>query len=134
MLDESIHPKTLGIVFETLTVLRYSTAGVIESWAKCPSTRPFHLSQGFALCAGNFFFAGARTFFRSLEAAIFLFSRVARLPAGSAVIPAISTDERITLGAQLADGQRLRGQNMISHPPPENGTSAVCKDGACHTE
>jgi hypothetical protein len=81
--------------------------------------------------AGNYFFAGARTFFRSLEAAIFLFSRVARLPAGSAVIPAISTDERITLGAHLADGQRLRGQNIISHPPICAGTSAVCKDGAC---
>jgi hypothetical protein len=24
-------------------------------------------------CAGNFFFAGARTFFRSLESAVFLF-------------------------------------------------------------
>lgn len=35
--------------------------------------------------AGNFFFAGARTFFRSLESAIFLFSRVARIPEGSIV-------------------------------------------------
>jgi hypothetical protein len=42
--------------------------------APAPSTR-----------AGNFFFAGARTFFRSLESAIFLFSRVARIPEGSIV-------------------------------------------------
>jgi hypothetical protein len=80
--------------------------------------------------SGNFFFAGARTFFRSLDAAIFLFSRVARLPLGSAVIPAISTEERITLGAQLADGTRLRGQNVISHPPSSSTSPLVMKDGA----
>ena len=51
--------------------------------------------------AGNFFFAGARIFFQSLEAAIFLFSRVARIPEGSLVLPAICTEERITLGAEL---------------------------------
>lgn len=80
---------------------------------------------------GNFFFAGARTFFRSLDAAIFLFSRVARLPLGSAVLPAISTEERITLGAELADGTRIRGQNDISHPPAaRGGASIVDKDGA----
>ncbi|KAG2448935.1 hypothetical protein HYH02_005693 [Chlamydomonas schloesseri] len=67
---------------------------------------------------GNFFFAGARIFFRSLEAAIFLFARVARLPEGSHVLPAIATEQRITLGAELEDGSVLRGQNQISHPPP----------------
>lgn len=55
----------------------------------------------FVIHAGNFFFAGARIFFRSLEAAIFLFSRVARIPEGSLVLPAICTEERITLGAEL---------------------------------
>ncbi len=67
-------------------------------------------------CAGNFFFAGARLFFRSLEAAIFLFSRVARIPEGSLVLPTICTEERITLGAELANGAVIRGQNQISHP------------------
>eukprot|EP00798_Chlamydomonas_sp_ICE-L_P029140 gene29140-32358_t len=66
---------------------------------------------------GNFFFAGARIFFRSLDAAIFLFSRVARLPLGSVVLPAISTEGRITLGAELENGVCIRGQNQISHPP-----------------
>lgn len=80
--------------------------------------------------AGNFFFAGARMFFRSLDAAIFLFSRVARLPLGSAVVPAISTEERITLGAELADGSRLRGQNVISHPPAPSTSQLVEKDCA----
>ena len=68
------------------------------------------------LRAGNFFFAGARLFFRSLEAAIFLFSRVARIPEGSLVLPAICTEERITLGAEMANGTIIRGQNEISHP------------------
>ena len=89
--------------------------------------RPHH-SNG-STCAGNFFFAGARMFFRSLDAAIFLFSRVARLPLGSAVVPAISTEERITLGAELADGSRLRGQNVISHPPTPRSKRIVEKDG-----
>jgi hypothetical protein len=66
--------------------------------------------------AGNFFFAGARTFFNSLEAAIFLFSRVARIPEGSSVMPVISTEERITLGAVLSNGLVIKGQNQISHP------------------
>eukprot|EP00210_Caulerpa_lentillifera_P000312 g305.t1 len=65
---------------------------------------------------GNFFFAGARLFFHSLEAAIFLFSRVARIPEGSRVLPAIETEERLTLGAQLENGVFIRGQSEISHP------------------
>lgn len=75
--------------------------------------------------AGNFFFAGARLFFRSLEAAIFLFSRVARIPEGSQVLPAICTEERITLGAELLDGSFIRGQHSISHPS-ESGTDNLC--------
>lgn len=69
-----------------------------------------------ALVSGNFFFAGARLFFRSLEAGIFLFSRVARIPEGSLVLPVIRTEEKITLGAELLDGSIIRGQNEISHP------------------
>lgn len=70
------------------------------------------------LLPGNFFFAGARVFLRSLEAAIFMFGRVARIPEGSVVLPAICTEERIVLGAQLSDGSIIRGQNAISHPSP----------------
>ena len=77
------------------------------------STEKFNFRSG---SVGNFFFAGARTFFRSLEAAIFLFSRVARIPEGSLVLPAICTEERISLAAELVDGSVLAGQNEISHP------------------
>ncbi|XP_024199584.1 uncharacterized protein YNL011C isoform X1 [Rosa chinensis] len=65
---------------------------------------------------GNFFFAGARVFFRSLDAAIFLFSRVSDIPSESLVLPVISTNDRLTLGCELSDGTIIRGQNEISHP------------------
>ena len=79
-------------------------------------SRPSSLCVPGVVNAGNFFFAGARTFFNSLEAAIFLFSRVARIPEGSSVMPVISTEERITLGAVLSNGLVIKGQNQISHP------------------
>ncbi|GMH05501.1 hypothetical protein Nepgr_007341 [Nepenthes gracilis] len=65
---------------------------------------------------GNFFFAGARIFFQSLDAAIFLFSRVSDIPTESLVLPVISTNDRLTLGCELWDGSIIRGQNEISHP------------------
>ena len=69
---------------------------------------------------GNFFFAGARLFLNSLNAAIFLYSRVSGIPPETAVLPVLrsETDRRVVLGAVLADGTLLRGQNTISHPPP----------------
>ncbi|KAK5825981.1 uncharacterized protein LOC108465570 isoform X1 [Gossypium arboreum] len=79
---------------------------------------------------GNFFFAGARIFFQSLDAAIFLFSRVSDIPAESLVLPVISTNDRLTLGCELWDGTIIRGQNEISHPtnvigPVDKGRSSV---------
>ncbi|KAG2687805.1 hypothetical protein I3843_09G068600 [Carya illinoinensis] len=80
---------------------------------------------------GNFFFAGARLFFQSLDAAIFLFSRVSDIPSESMVLPVISTNDRLTLGCELWDGTIIRGQNEISHPtygsmePINKGGSSV---------
>jgi len=67
---------------------------------------------------GNFFFAGARMFFRSMEAAIFLYARVSKLPRETMVVPCIECEdnERVTINAELRDGTILRGQNDISHP------------------
>eukprot|EP00208_Stichococcus_sp_RCC1054_P005366 CAMPEP_0206142102 /NCGR_PEP_ID=MMETSP1473-20131121/15574_1 /ASSEMBLY_ACC=CAM_ASM_001109 /TAXON_ID=1461547 /ORGANISM="Stichococcus sp, Strain RCC1054" /LENGTH=694 /DNA_ID=CAMNT_0053536961 /DNA_START=76 /DNA_END=2156 /DNA_ORIENTATION=- len=83
------------------------------------SSERFNFRNG---SVGNFFFAGARLFLRSLEAAIFLFSRVARIPEGSSVLPAICTENVITLGAELEGNAMIRGQNNISHPPRGAGT------------
>ncbi|KAK6264615.1 hypothetical protein SCA6_020049 [Theobroma cacao] len=74
---------------------------------------------------------GARVFFQSLDAAIFLFSRVSDIPAESLVLPVISTNGRLTLGCELWDGTIIRGQNEISHPtngsmgPVDKGRSSV---------
>lgn len=76
---------------------------------------------------GNFFFAGARIFFQSLDAAIFLFSRVSEIPRESLVLPVISTNDRLTLGCELWDGTIIRGQNEISHPTNEY-TKVISKD------
>ncbi|CAB1184519.1 unnamed protein product [Spirodela intermedia] len=78
-----------------------------------------HSSQYFCFSngsIGNFFFAGARIFFQSLDAAVFLFSRVSDIPAESLVLPVVSTNDRLTLGCELWDGTIIRGQNEISHP------------------
>lgn len=88
------------------------------------STKRFDYRGG---SVGNFFFAGARIFFRSLEAAIFLFSRVARIPEGSLVLPAICTEEHITLGAELLDGRLIVGQHQISHPSATDSPREVDK-------
>ena len=66
----------------------------------CPSSNA-HV----CVVAGNFFFAGSRTFFGSLEAAVFQFSRVARIPEGSLVLPAIRTE--VIEGVLNSDSQLL---------------------------
>ena len=81
---------------------------------------PFDFTGG---SVGNFFFAGARTFFGSLPAAIFLFSKVAEIPTGSRVLPAVLTEERLVLGAELKNRRRIRGQYNISHPCSNTDTS-----------
>ncbi|XP_024535177.1 uncharacterized protein LOC9637425 isoform X2 [Selaginella moellendorffii] len=81
------------------------------------STKKFSFGNG---SIGNFFFAGARIFIQSLDAAIFLYSRVSKIPVDSIVLPAISTNDRVTLGCELYDGTFVRGQNEISHPIKRN--------------
>lgn len=76
-------------------------------------SRRFNFQSG---SVGNFFFAGARIFFRSLEAAIFLFSRVARIPEGTEALPAVCSEGALRLGAELEGGGMLLGQSAISHP------------------
>jgi hypothetical protein len=98
-----------------------------------------HSSERFSFqngSIGNFFFAGARTFFRSMDAAIFTYSSISSIPKDSLVLPAVSTNDRLVLGAELQDGGIIRGQNMISHPSEteleQSGVRHVNKAaGAC---
>ncbi|KNC83920.1 hypothetical protein SARC_03855, partial [Sphaeroforma arctica JP610] len=86
---------------------------------------PFDYRNG---AIGNFFFTGSRIFFRSMEAAIFLYSRVSGIHVNTAVIPCIRTNSRVVLGAECMDGSVIRGQSMISHPPYKANSQLVDKD------
>ena len=65
---------------------------------------------------GNFFLTGARLFFGSLEAAIFLFSSITAIREPTHVLPVINTNHTAAIAALLEDGHTLRGQCEISHP------------------
>jgi 2-phospho-L-lactate transferase/gluconeogenesis factor (CofD/UPF0052 family) len=65
---------------------------------------------------GNFFLTGARLFFGSLEAAIFLFSSITAIREPTYVLPVINTNHTASIAALLEDGNTLRGQCEISHP------------------
>lgn len=65
---------------------------------------------------GNFFLTGARLFFGSLEAAIFLFSSITAIREPTYVLPVINTNHTAAIAALLEDGHTLRGQCEISHP------------------
>ena len=108
---------------------RTSTRSVlIHSCLLVRSAADFDLSNG---SVGNFFFAGARLFLNSLNAAIFLYSRVSGLPEQTAVLPVIRSeaDKTVVLGAVLEDGTLLRGQNAISHPSIAPGLSRSVSSG-----
>jgi 2-phospho-L-lactate transferase/gluconeogenesis factor (CofD/UPF0052 family) len=67
---------------------------------------------------GNFFLTGARLFFGSLEAAIFLFSAITGINEPTSVIPVINTNHTASIAALLENGETLKGQCEISHPSP----------------
>ncbi|KAI8582294.1 hypothetical protein K450DRAFT_228281 [Umbelopsis ramanniana AG] len=67
---------------------------------------------------GNFFLTGARLFFGSLEAAIFLFSAITGINEPTSVIPVINTNHTASIAAILENGETLKGQCEISHPAP----------------
>ena len=45
------------------------------------------------------------------------------------MLPAILTDDVITLGAECSDGTLIRGQNNISHPPTGGSRDAGGRGG-----
>ncbi|KAG0171487.1 hypothetical protein DFQ28_001029 [Apophysomyces sp. BC1034] len=69
---------------------------------------------------GNFFLTGARLFFGSLEAALFLFSAITGISEPTTVVPVINTNHTATIAALLVNGETLVGQCEISHPSPSN--------------
>ncbi|KAI8332395.1 hypothetical protein BC941DRAFT_359195 [Chlamydoabsidia padenii] len=67
---------------------------------------------------GNFFITGARLFFGSLEAALFLFSAITGI--NQVVLPVINTNHMATIAAELQNGDTILGQCDISHPASSN--------------
>jgi 2-phospho-L-lactate transferase/gluconeogenesis factor (CofD/UPF0052 family) len=80
---------------------------------------------------GNFFLSGARIFFHSLEAACFMFARVAQVHPKTRVIPVLEDNSRIAIGVQLANGEKLFGQNEISHPHIDRMKPTVVNKSSC---
>eukprot|EP01064_Diplonema_japonicum_P035420 TRINITY_DN7669_c0_g1_i1.p1 TRINITY_DN7669_c0_g1~~TRINITY_DN7669_c0_g1_i1.p1 ORF type:complete len:411 (+),score=48.74 TRINITY_DN7669_c0_g1_i1:42-1235(+) len=79
----------------------------------------FNFSNG---SLGNFFLTGARLHFGNLDSGLFLLSRLWHLPDTTSVIPSSLTadDDKISLGVVLDTGERIVGQNNISHPTTGN--------------
>ena len=73
----------------------------------------FNFSNG---SIGNFFLTGARLFFGSLEASLFLFSAITGIAEPTTVVPVINTNHTATIAAKLRNGTTLVGQCEISHP------------------
>ncbi|KAJ3041233.1 hypothetical protein HDV00_009771 [Rhizophlyctis rosea] len=66
---------------------------------------------------GNFFLSGSRLFFSSLDAAVFQFARITRVPPRTEVLPVVATDHHTpTIAVSLRNGDRIIGQCEISHP------------------
>jgi len=77
---------------------------------------------------GNCFFTGVRLHFGSLPAAILMWTRIARVPPETKVLPSVNANFMMTIGAELENGTRLIGQTNISHPPaPTGGTKDTGK-------
>ena len=114
-IQEGNHPLWEGIGQDYANIIRRFLVHFHVEVSSKPIKERFDFVNG---SIGNFFFAGARTFFRSMDAAIFLYSRVSRIPDDTVIAPCIlhKEDERVNLAAELVDGTILRGQNEISHP------------------
>ncbi|KAJ3190172.1 hypothetical protein HDU85_000463 [Gaertneriomyces sp. JEL0708] len=66
---------------------------------------------------GNFFLTGSRLFFNNLDAAVFQFMRILRVPPRTEVIPVVATARgSVTIAAELQDQSVIVGQCDISHP------------------
>jgi hypothetical protein len=103
---------------------------------RAPDDEPFNFSNG---SIGNFFFAGAQSFYRSLDAAIFTYARVSGMPPETSVLPIVElreveSERRLRMGTRLRPGPGaphgtcIEGQNNLSHPPDPQNPTAVNKE------
>ncbi|KAJ3138442.1 hypothetical protein HDU90_001406 [Geranomyces variabilis] len=82
---------------------------------KSATRRPPFDFQGGSI--GNFFLTGSRLFFDNLDAAVFQFTRIMRVPPRTEVVPVLATSRgSVTIAAAQRDGNVIFGQCEISHP------------------
>lgn len=115
-IQEGEHELWNGIGQDYANIIRRFLVHFHQEVTSKPIAERFDFVNG---SIGNFFFAGVRVFFRSMDAAIFLYSRVSRIPDDTRIVPCLDMledTERINLVAELTDGTIVRGQNEISHP------------------
>ncbi|KAI8821117.1 uncharacterized protein EV422DRAFT_496084 [Fimicolochytrium jonesii] len=77
--------------------------------------KPLFNFQGGSI--GNFFLTGSRLFFDNLDAAVFQFMRIMRVPPRTEVVPVLTTTRgAVVIAAAQRDGGVIYGQCEISHP------------------
>ncbi|KAJ3129228.1 hypothetical protein HK098_002212 [Nowakowskiella sp. JEL0407] len=84
---------------------------------------------------GNFFLTGSRLFFNSLEAAIFQFARITRIPENTKVVPVNTTNasQAVRIAALLRNGKTIAGQCEISHPGSSESDGARLSGSRRHS-
>jgi len=74
-----------------------------------------------------FFITGLRLFFMNISTAIYWFGNICGVPTETSVIPNIDTTNRTTIGVELENGEKIIGQNEISHPSSSSDSLVVNK-------
>ncbi|KAJ3271321.1 hypothetical protein HK104_004706, partial [Borealophlyctis nickersoniae] len=113
---EGCHPLWQGISHPFRETIRAFLAHFHHEIVRCTARRgPFDFRGG---SIGNFFISGSRLFFSNLDAAIFQFTRITRIPPRTEVLPVLcaSTHGTHTIAASLRNGHIIVGQCDISHP------------------
>lgn len=112
---EGSHPLWNGISHPYRETIRTFLAHFQHELVKSSTRRPSFNFQGGSI--GNFFLTGSRLFFDNLDAAVFQFMRIMRVPPRTEVVPVLETNRgSVMIAAALRDGTSIFGQCEISHP------------------
>ncbi|KAI9105366.1 hypothetical protein DFS34DRAFT_689910 [Phlyctochytrium arcticum] len=112
---EGKHPLWQGISAPYRETIRAFLAHFQHEIIRSACRRPPFEYQGGSI--GNFFLTGSRLFFDNLDAAVFQFARIMRVPGRTDVVPVLATARGVvTIAAALRNGETIYGQCEISHP------------------
>ncbi|KND00487.1 uncharacterized protein SPPG_04803 [Spizellomyces punctatus DAOM BR117] len=112
---EGRHVLWQGISDPYRETIRAFLAHFQHELVKSATRRPPFEYQGGSI--GNFFLTGSRLFFDNLDAAVFQFARIMRVPPRTEVVPVLATARGVvTIAAALRNGEVIVGQCDISHP------------------